>query len=66
MSWEAPSGIMQINNGDSEKAGCKGVWNDFNSGWYLTEGEQRSTLFEELDGEYQAGRAGFSRFTKSK
>ena len=23
-------------------------------------------LFEELDGEYQAGRAGFSRFTKSK
>ena len=66
MSWEAPSGIMQINNGDSEKAGWKGVWNDFNSGWYLTEGEQRSTLFQELDGEYQAGRAGFSRFTKSK
>ena len=35
------------------------------SRWYSTEGEQRPTLFEELDGECQAGRAGFSRLKPS-
>ena len=42
-SWEAPCGIMQVNNGDddSEEGVCKCGWNYFNSRWYSTEGVQR-------------------------